>query len=193
MKKIFAITILTLLFAGISAIPSMAVSSLADDFIKACYRLDAPFPPSNWEKSDLRVAAIEVLDLVNAGQVDESLGSFCLKAIGYAGNPDDLPLILSYKDDMPSTVLRSLQGFAHPDAIKFLIGKLNSKEINTRELASQSLGAMDFSKMEKPMKWYSTVESALKGAYDREKEQWLKDDLLDVMKNLKKPSIETIE
>lgn len=191
MKKIFAISILTLLIVGFSAIPSMAYSSLAGDFMKACRTYDVPFPPENWDKADLRVAAIEVLDLVNAGQVDEALASFCIKAIGYAGNPDDLPLILSYKDDMPSTVLRSLQGFAHPDAIKFLIGKLGSKEINTRELASQSLGAMDFSKMEKPMNWYSTVESALKTAYDKEKEQWLKDDIFELMKNLKKPSVAT--
>jgi hypothetical protein len=191
MKKIFAITIITLLFACISAIPSMAASIIADDFINACYRLDSEFPPKGWDKSDLRVAAIEVLDLINTGQVDESLTSFCIKAIGYAGYPDDLPLILSYQDDMPNTVISSLKGFSHPDAIKFLIGKLGSKEISAREIASQSLGAMDFSKMEKPMKWYSTVESALKTAYDKEKEKWLKDDLLDVMKNLKKPSVAT--
>ena len=83
-----------------------------------------------------------------------------------------------------------LKGFNHPDAVEFLIDNLDSKKIHIREIAAQSLGAMDFEKFKEPMKWYAIVESSLKDAYDAEKEEWLKDDLKEIIDNLKIPSVE---
>ena len=189
MKKIILISILSILTVASIIMPSFALSDRAEDFLKACRMYDVPFPPENWSKDDLRAAAIEVLDEVEAGRMSYWPKSFCLITLGYVKNPDDLPRILSYEDDMPSTVLRSLKGFSHPDAINFLIKYLDHERDSRRELAVMSLAVMDFNKLENPWDWYNKVYNELSAALKREKEDWLRKDIEKAIQNLKKPAV----
>jgi len=168
-------------------IPAGAISTRAGDFLKACMTLDTPFPPKNWSHDDIRSAALEVLDAVEAGKISLWPRTFCVIALGYVKNPDDLPRILVYEDEMPCTVLQSLKGFAHPDAINYLIRHLTSDTDSTRELSVIGLAAMNFDTMDEPMVWYNKVSSALKTALKKETEDWLKKDIQTAISNLKKP------
>jgi hypothetical protein len=167
----------------------MALSDRAENFLKACRMYDVPFPPKNWSTDDLRSAALEVLDEIEVGQMSFWPKIFCIITLGYVKNPDDLPKILSYEDDMPSTVLSALKGFPHPDAIEFLFKYLDHERDSRRELAVKSLAAIDFNKLDEPMLWYDRVLDALTAAYERETEKWLKDDIHKAIESLKKPSV----
>lgn len=180
---------MSLLMLSFMLAPSFALSTRAENFLKACQTYDMPFPPKDWSKNDLRLAALEVLDAIEAGQISYWPKGFCLIALGYVQNPSDLGRILSYEDDMPSTVLQALKGFSHPDAIDFLIGYLNNDWDSRRELAVISLSAMDFDKLDNPWDWYNKVYNALVAASKREKEDWLKKDIEKSIQNLKKPTV----
>jgi len=181
MKKTILITILACGLLGILLIPAGALSSLADDFIKACTALDAPFPPKGWERADLRDAALEVLDEIESGNYDKWPLDFCLKALGYTQYPEDLDRILSYEKKMNDSVLRSLRGFPSPRAVDFLIKYLGNKEATKREMAAWSLADIDFKKFDKPEIWRTKVQTAIKTARRKEKESWLKKDYDQVL------------
>ncbi|MFH1515492.1 MAG: HEAT repeat domain-containing protein [bacterium] len=193
MKKNTTILIATAFFLlfGLS-VPTLAYSSLAEDFIKSCYTLDTSFPPENWDKLDLSDAANEVLDGIENGTIEQPLTNFCLIALGHAGYIDDLPRVISHYDDLPITVLRALGGFPHPDAITFLIDKTGSKEIPTREVAVRSLSKIDFKKLDKPMHWFTIVKSKLIVLRDKEKIDWLKADIDKIISELKEPPVEQV-
>ncbi len=191
MKKLLTISIISVLFIGLISASAMAYSDLAERFIRSCYTMDSVFPPENWDKMELRDAAFEVLNEIEAGTLDMPITDFCLLAIGSVGDPEDIPDILIYYDDMPCTVIRSLSGFAHPDVIEFLLEKTDLKDTPKRELAVLSLSKMDFKKLEKPMDWYNKVRDKLIAVRDKEKVDWLKADIDKIISELKPPPIET--
>lgn len=192
MKNILIITIIAIAALVIN-IPtsSYALSDLASKLVKECYRLDAPFPPENWDKVDIRTAASEMLSEIEAGRLNPELTNFAIIALGRAGFQADIPVILGYYDDLPETVLSAVSGSSHPDAINFLIGKLKSDQIPTRELAALGISKINFNKTDNPRKWYDLVKGKLVDARDNEKENWLKDDLTKIIDNLVPPSVET--
>lgn len=187
MKKITIILIFCTLIILSMLIPAGAISSRAENFLQACRTLDVPFPPKNWSNQDIRSAALEVLDAIESGKMSLWPRTFCVIALGYVSNPDDLPRILAYEDEMPDTVLQSLKGFSHPDAINYLLRHLTSDTDSTRELAVIGLAAMNFDKMDEPMVWYTKVSDALKAAQKKETEDWLKEDIQNAISSLKKP------
>ena len=191
MKKHTMILTAFLLLFGLS-MPTLAYSSLAEDFIKSCYILDAAFPSENWDKLELRDAAIEVLDGIENGTIEQPLTSFCLIALGHVGNNDDLPRVISYYEDLPITTLRALGGFSHPDSITFLIGKTDSKEIPIREIIVQSLSKIDFKKLDKPLHWFTIVKTKLIDLRDKEKTDWLKADIDKIITDLKEPPVKQV-
>ena len=67
MRKIIITMLFANLLLGLTAIPGFALSSLAEDFLKSCTALDAPFPPKGWERGELRSASREVLDAIERG------------------------------------------------------------------------------------------------------------------------------
>jgi hypothetical protein len=176
MKKTIITIILAVGLLAAMAIPSIALSSLANNFIKACTALDSPFPPRGWDRGDLRDAALEVLNNIERGDYPKWPTDFCLKALGYTQYPEDLDRILAYEKTMNSTVLRSLQGFPSPRAVDLLIKYLGDKEATTRELAAWSLADIDFKKFDKPTDWRNKVVNAITTASKKEKESWLKKD-----------------
>ncbi|MCD6218144.1 hypothetical protein J7L05_09860 [bacterium] len=190
MKRLLTISIISVLLIGLISASAMAYSDLADKFIRSCYALDSIFPPENWDKMELRDAAFEVLYEIEDGTLDMPITDFCLIAIGSVGDPEDIPDILIYYDDMPCTVIRSLSGFAHPDAINFLLEKTDLKDTPKRELAVLSLSKMDFKNLEKPMIWYNKVRDKLIAVRDKEKVDWLKADIDKIISELKPPQIE---
>ena len=190
MKKLITISIISVLLIGILIIPSMASSDIAERFIRDCYTLDSVFPPENWDKMELRDAAFEVLYDIESGNLDLQITNFCLLAIGSVGDPEDIDDVLVYYDDMPTTVIRAIGGFSHPDAIEFLLEKTDLEYIPKRELAVMSLSKIDFKKLEKPMKWYNTVKDKLIEVRDKEKVDWLKADIDKVINGLEEPPIE---
>ena len=187
MRKINLLTILATLIILSLAIPASAMSLKAENFLRACRTLDAPFPPKNWSDRDIRAASLEILDEIEAGRFAPWASEFCVTALGVLGNPDDLPRILAYEDGMTCTVLRALKGFSHPDAIECLFRQIDSDTDTTRELAVKSLAAMNFNKMKEPMLWYVKVLDALKTAYKKETVDWLKDDIQKAISDLRKP------
>ena len=186
MKKLTIMIFLASLIMGLSAMPSAAMSSLAEDFIKACTALDSPWPPRGWERDDLRSAALEVLDAVESGNYDKWPVDFCLKALGSTQYPEDLPRILAYKEEMLDTVLFSLKGFPDQKAIEFLIKYLSDKEPTIRELAVYSLGDIDFKKMAESKKWWDKVILEVRKMKQKEKVGWLKKDIDKVLVKLEK-------
>ncbi|MFH1677150.1 MAG: hypothetical protein ABIC40_09010 [bacterium] len=138
---------------------AIAYSDLADDFLLIC-STDAPFPPENWSKGDLRAAALEVLDGIETGGNDRWPLYYCLITLGYGQNPDDVQRILAYEEDMPSTVLRSLRGFPDPDAIECML-KWAASDRYQRELAFRGLGEIDFDLLEDGDEWRDKVISEL--------------------------------
>jgi len=186
MKKLTILIFLASLIMGLSAMPSSAMSSRAEDFIKACTALDSPWPPRGWERDDLRSAALEVLDAAESGNYDKWPVDFCLKALGSTQYPEDLPRILAYKDEMLDTVLFSLKGFPDQKAIEFLIKYLSDKEATIRELAVYSLGDIDFKKMADSKKWWDKVISEVRKMKQKEKVGWLKKDIDKVLVKLEK-------
>jgi hypothetical protein len=187
MKKLTFISIFCALIILSMLIPASAMSSRAEDFLKACRTLDAPFPPKTWSNQDIRLAALEILDAIEAKQMSLWPRTFCVIALGSVKNPADLPRILAYEDEMPNTVLQSLKGFSHPDAINYLIRHLSSDEDSTRELSVIGLAEMKFDNLDEPMVWYTKVSDALKSAQKKETESWLKEDMQKAISNLKKP------
>jgi len=152
------------------------MSSRAEDFLKACTALDAPFPPRGWEKADLRDAALEVLDEIESGNYKKWPLDFCLKALGSTRYPEDLDRILVYEKKMNDSVLVALRGFSTPKATDFLIGYLANKEATKRELAAWGLADMDFAKFDKPDDWRNKVLGVIRQARRKEKTAWLKKD-----------------
>jgi hypothetical protein len=188
MRKSILITILAIGLLGALALPSFALSSLANNFIKACTALDAPFPPTGWDRGDLRDAAIEVLNNIERGDYPKWPTDFCLKAIGSTQYPEDLDRILAYEKTMNDTVLRALSGFPSSRSVDFLIKYLDNKEATKRELAAWSLSDIDFRKFEKPAEMRSKVLKAIKNARSVEKESWLKKDYIMVIEKIESSS-----
>jgi hypothetical protein len=184
MKKIILITILAISFLGALIIPSMAFSSLANDFLKACTALDSEFPPTGWDQADLRDAAIEVLNSIERGDYPKWPIDFCLKAIGSTQYPEDLDRILAYEKTMNDTVLKSLSGFPSSKSVEFLIKYLGNKEATKRELAAWSLSEIDFTKFDRPTTVRNKVLLAIKNARGKEKESWLKKDFAKVIEKI---------
>jgi len=189
MKKYMLLVLFGFLITLALAPSTFALSRLADDFLKACTALDSPWPPEKWSKDDLRSAALEVLDATENGSLDVWPRSFCLKALGYAQNPDDLPRILAYEERMNYTVLQSLKGFSHPDAIECLLKYLNNEKAPKRELAVKGLAAMDFTKLDKPETWKNKVKDAIQKALTKEKVDWLKKDMQSALTKVEKAKI----
>jgi len=177
MKRTFIISLFAILALAAMIPSASAMSSLANDFLKACRAVDSPWPPENWSKDDLRAASLEVLNAIEGGSYDRWPRDFCLKALGYVRNPDDLPRILAYKDTMNNCVLRSLKGFSHPDAIDFLLKYVTSEKPTKREMAIKGLAEIDFTRLDKPELWKSKVQTAIQKAYSKEKVSWLKKDI----------------
>ncbi len=173
MKKLFLITIITSLIIGFSATPSSALSNNAERFLQSCMALDAPFPPANWDKYDLRDAALEVLDEIECGNFDDWPVDFCLKALGYTQFPEDVERILPYEHKMTSTVLRSLTGFPSTKAIECHFRWIDHEIGPRRELAIQGLADIDFKKLDDGKKWHSKVLDEIRKAKSREKIDWL--------------------
>jgi hypothetical protein len=168
-KKIFLITIITSLIIGFSATPSSALSDNAEKFLQSCLTLDAPFPPPNWDKYDLRDAAIEVLDEIESGNFDDWPVDFCLKALGKTQFPEDVDRILPYENEMTSTVLRSLAGFPSTKAIECHLRWIGNEIGPRRELAIQGLADIDFKKLDDGKKWHAKVLDEIRKAKSREK------------------------
>lgn len=173
MKKIVLITLLTSLILGLYVMPANAMSEKAEKFLLACRALDAPFPPRNWDRYDLRDASLEVLDAIESGSYDRWPLDFCVKALGAAQFPEDIDRILAYEDDMTYSVLRALKGFPHEKAVNTLIKYLGDEKAPKRESAAVGLAALDFRKLENGADLKNKVLSALKNARQKEKENWL--------------------
>jgi len=184
MNKTLLISIIAGLLLGLSIIPANAMSSNAEDFLKSCRALDAPFPPRGWEKADLRDAALEVLDEIESGNYDKWPVDFCIKALGYTQYPEDLDRILAYEKKMNNSVLRALRGFPSSKAVDFLIKYLGDKEATKRELAAWSLADIDFRKFDKPDDWRNKALNAIRQARRKEKTSWLKKDYDKVLNKI---------
>lgn len=175
MKKIFLITIIASLIMGFTATPSSALSDNAERFLQSCRALDAPFPPTNWDKYDLRDAALEVLDEIESMHYDDWPVDFCLKTLGYTQFPEDVERILPYENKMTSTVLRSLTGFPSSKAIECHLRWISHEIGPRRELAIQGLADIDFKKLDNGKKWHLKVLDEIRKAKSREKVDWLID------------------
>lgn len=194
MEKIKNLMIALMAFTTLLIVvqPSYSLSTRAEDFIRACTALDSPWPPTKgWERSELRYAALEVLDAIEGGYYEKWPLDFCLKALGSTKYPEDLPRILAYKDEMLDTVLRSLKGFPHKDAIEFLIKYLSDKEPTIRELAVYSLGDIDFKLMSDSKQWRDKVIAEIRKMRQKEKVGWLKKDIDKVLEKLEKSESES--
>ena len=188
MKRIAIISIFVILVLAALIPPASAMSNLANDFLNTCKALDSPWPPANWSKDDIRDASLEVLNAIENGSYSKWPLDFCLKALGYVGNPDDLPRILAYENTMNNCVLRSLKGFSHPDAIDFLLKYVTNAKPTKREMAIKGLAEMDFTKLDKPDQWKTKVLSAIQKAYSKEKVGWLKKDIQTAMDKIQNAS-----
>lgn len=183
MKKVLYPLLIIITILAFSA-PSIALSKLAEDFLKQCRALDAPWPPPNWSNDDIRAAALEVLDATENGILDPWPRPFCLKALGHVKNPEDLPRILHYEETMNYTVLQSLRGFSHPDAVNCLIKYLDNEKAPKRELAAKGLSEMNFTKFDKPEVWKNKVKDAIQKALNKEKVSWLRKDMKDALEKV---------
>jgi len=170
--------------------PAQAISERAAKFIQYCSLEDMPWPPAGWTKSELREAALEVLDAIENGSIKDHIKGACLQTLGYTQNPDDLPRIMAYKDRMPKTVLRSLKGFPHPDAINYLIEHVNSEKQIIREIAIKGIADVDFRKLKEPEKWKSRVLDVIKTVLKKEKVDWLKKDIEKALKKVEEAKTE---
>ena len=177
MKKDILITISAIFVMAFCMSPSFALSSLAEAFIRDVSQPDAVIPPPNWSREDLRSAALEVLDTIENGAYEKTALDYSLKTLGFLQYAEDLPRILAYEEKMPYTVLRSIAGFPHPDAINCLIGHLDDEKSPRRKLAVKGLAAMDFTKLDKPEIWKNKVKDAIQKALSKEKVDWLKKDI----------------
>ena len=175
MRKLFLITIIAGLILGFTALPSSALTDNAEKFLQSCLALDAPFPPTNWDKYDLRDAAIEILDEIESGNFEKWPVDFCLKTLGYTQFPEDIDRILPYEKKMTSTVLRSLKGFPSIKAIECHFRWIDNEIAPTRELAIQGLADIDFKKLENGKIWHSKVIGEIQKAKSKEKIDWLQD------------------
>lgn len=192
MRKQIYITLLTGLILGLLLAPSYAMSDLAERFLLSCRAIGAPSQLDKWDKNDLRIAAIEVLDEIEAGSYDKWPLVFCLNSLGMAQYPQDIPRITAYKDDMIYVVLDSLRGFPHKDAIEFHLKYVTNKEVTIREVAIKSLAETDFMKLEEARKWHSTILASFEKAKKSEKVDWMKKDLdkaIQKVKNAKLPPV----
>lgn len=173
MKKTILITIMTLLIFSINAAPANALSENAERFLLHCRAIGAPFPPEHWDKLDLRDAAIEVLDAIEAGYHDPWPLDFCIKAIGHTKFPIDIDRILAYEDQMVYSVLRALRGFPHEKAVETYLKYIDSDRAPKRESAVLGLEAVDFEKIKDGADWKPEVLNALRNARQKEKVDWL--------------------
>jgi hypothetical protein len=173
MRKSIILLIISGFILGFLAAPSFALSDNAEKFLLSCRALDSKFPPENWDKSDLRNAALEVLDAIESGSYDRWPLDFCIKTLGYTQFPGDLDRILAYEDEMTYSVLRSLSGFPHERAINTLIKYLDDEEAPKRESAIIGLQAMDFRKLTKGSEFKNRILTELIKARQDEKENWL--------------------
>lgn len=178
MRKILLISITAVLFIGVMAMPSFAMSSLADDFLLACRALDSEFPPPKWSKTDVRAAALEVLNAVDAGKFkDDWPLDFCIRALGYTEYNQDIDRILSYEQRMTYPVLIALKGFQHQKVVDLFMKYLSDTKSPKRECAVKGLAAVDFKKFDNPAELRNKVLAALNNARQKEKRNWLKDDM----------------
>jgi hypothetical protein len=192
MRKRITITILAGLILGLLVAPSFAMSDLAESFLLSCRAIGAPSQLDKWDKNDLRIAAIEVLDEIEGGRYDKWPVAFCLYSLGRSQYPTDIPRITAYKDEMIYVVLDSLRGFPHKDAVEFLLKYVNDKEVTIREEAIKGLAVMDFMKLENGRKWHSVILDSFVKARASEKVDWMKDDLdtaIKKVKNAKLPAV----
>ncbi|MCD6217412.1 hypothetical protein J7L05_06090 [bacterium] len=176
MKKLIYISIMACFVVGFFAMPASALSHNAEKFLQACTALDSVFPPRNWDKYDLRDAALEVLDEIEDGTFNAwptEPTDFCLKTLGYTQFPEDVDRIIAYEDDLTYSVLRSLKGFPSVKAIECHYRWLDNEIMPKRELAFQGLADIDFNKLKKPDKWRSDVLAKLINARQKEKVDWL--------------------
>ncbi|MBU1024102.1 hypothetical protein KKB99_07455 [bacterium] len=173
MKKLIYISVIISFMLGFMAMPSFALSDNAERFLRSCRALDSEFPPTNWDKYDLRDAAIEVLNEIENGQYERWAIDFCLKTLGYTQFPEDAERILKYEDEMIYSVLRSLRGFPTEDAINCHLRWIDNKIGPKRELAIQGLAEIDFNKLKDGEKWHGIILTELSKARSREKENWL--------------------
>ncbi|MBU1023082.1 hypothetical protein KKB99_02240 [bacterium] len=181
MKKPYILIILGCFFILLTAIPSFALSDNAERFLRSCRALDSAFPPENWDRYDLRDAAIEVLDEIESGSYEKWPLDFCLKTLGHTQFPEDVDRILKYEDEMIYSVLRSLKGFPSGKAIECHIRWIDNKVGPKRELAIQGLADIDFRKLKEAKKWHSRVLSELNNARQRETEDWLIVEINDAL------------
>lgn len=188
--RITTIFILTLIISFYLISPSFALSENAEKFIMYHSQTGQKFPPPGWSITELREASLEVLDAIENNSIDSWFVTDCLMTLGYTQFPEDLPRIMKYKDDMKKTVLRSLRGFAHPDAINHLIKHVDSDSQIIRESAIKSLAEVDFSKMDKPEKWKGEVLAVIKKALEKEDVAWLIRDIKKALKKIETPPIE---
>ena len=184
MKKIYLLTILGCFFILLTSVPSFALSDNAERFLRSCRALDAEFPPDNWDRYDLRDAAIEVLDEIENGNFEKWPLDFCLKTLGHTKFPEDVDRILKYEDEWIYSVLRSLKGFPSTKAIECHIRWIGNKVGPKRELAIQGLAEIDFSKLKDAKKWKLRVLNELDNARQKETEDWLIIEINDALVNV---------
>lgn len=177
MRKKLLITTAILFFIGLTAMPSFALSSLAEDFLRACRSIDSEFPPPDWDRYELRDAALEVLDEIDAGLYDPWPVDFCLQALGHTEFHEDIDRILAYEEKMTYSVLISLRGFQHTKAVNLFIRYLDNSKSPKRECAVRGLAQVDFDKFKNPAELKSHVLATLNNARQKEKVDWL----IDVM------------
>jgi MoxR-like ATPase len=192
MRKIILISITAVFIIGMMAIPSFAMSSLAEDFLRACRATDSEFPPPKWNKSDVRAAALEVLDAVDAGKYKDNWPlDFCIRALGYTEYNQDIDRILSYEQKMTYPVLIALRGFQHQKAVNLFLKYLVDTKSPKREAAVKGLAAVDFKKFDNPSDLKNKVLSALNSARQKEKRNWLKEEIDQAISIVKGYSIPT--
>ena len=177
MKKYILILTIASLFLGFMAMPASALSENAERFLLSCRALDAPFPPENWDRWDLRDAALEVLDAIEAGSYKPWPTDFCIKALGHTRFPEDLERILAYEEKMTYSVLRALKGFPHEKAVNTMFKYLNDEKSPKRESAVVGLADIDFRKMKDGAEWKTKILDKLRTARDKEKVDWLIKDM----------------
>lgn len=192
MRKQIYITLLTGLILGLLLAPSYAMSDLAERFLLSSRAIGQPSQLEKWDKNDLRMAAIEVLDEIEAGRYDKWPTVFCLNSLGMAQYVVDIPRITAYKDDMIYVVLDSLRGFPHKDAIEFQLKYVADKEVTVREIAIKGLAKIDFMKLQDARKWHSAILASFEKAKKSEKVDWMKKDLdtaISTVKSAKLPPV----
>jgi hypothetical protein len=175
MNNIKRITVIAIAIIALGALgmyfvkPASAYTELAMRFLRVCRTYDHEFPPTDWTNEDLRSAALEVLNTFENEGKDSWAVGFCLVALGYVRNPEDLPRILNYEDRMPLKVLEAIKGFPAPDAVECMLRQVKAKRSTFREQAVKALEAVDFSQMEDSDQWRDRVIKELEEAKSVEK------------------------